>query len=268
LRQSEHVHEQIRRAAADLSSLSARLRHDLSSGLSAEQVQGALDQSEGLETLVHGAAVNLALVNAALMQEIDERYDLERRLFESGAALSQSRVQEQRSRRDALHDAATGLPNMSLFTDRVSNALAQARRHSRAFSVLFLDLDEFKGVNDTHGHHVGDSVLQIVAQRLEKALRGGDTASRRGGDEFVVLLLDVKAESESAAFATRLMEKISEPCHIGGVTLIVKPSIGIASYPGDGRSAEELIRNSDLAMYAAKKAKKGSLHYRELSGSQ
>jgi diguanylate cyclase (GGDEF)-like protein len=267
LRQNEQVQDLLRRAAADLSSLTALLKHDVGSGRSGGQLQGAVDQSEPLETLIDGAAVDLALVNDALMQQIDDCHDLERRLVDSGVALSQSRIQERRSRRDALHDAATGLPNMSLFLDRVSNALAQARRHTRAFAVLFLDLDEFKAVNDTYGHHIGDSVLQIIAERLETGLRGGDTASRRGGDEFVVLLMEISDESESAAFATRLRDRISEPCQIGGVTLIVKPSIGIATYPGDGHSAEELIRNSDVAMYAAKKAKKGSLRYRELSGS-
>ena len=264
LRQNEQVHDQLRRAAADLSSLTALLQEDVSWGQSGRQLQRALNHSQSLARLVDGAAVDLALVNDALMQQIDERHDLERRLVDSGVALSQSRIQEQRSRRDALHDGATGLPNMSLFMDRVSNALAQARRHTRAFAVLFLDLDEFKAVNDTHGHHIGDEVLQIIAERLEAALRGGDTASRRGGDEFVVLLMDVNDDSESAAFATRLQDTISEPCQMGDVTLIVTPSIGIATYPGDGRSAEELIRNSDLAMYAAKKAKKGSLRFREL----
>jgi predicted signal transduction protein with EAL and GGDEF domain len=199
LRQNEQVQDLLRRAAADLSSLTALLKHDVGSGRSGGQLQGAVDQSEPLETLIDGAAVDLALVNDALMQQINDCHDLERRLLDSGVALSQSRIQERRSRRDALHDAATGLPNMSLFLDRVSNALAQARRHTRAFAVLFLDLDEFKAVNDTHGHHIGDSVLQIIAQRLETGLRGGDTASRRGGDEFVVLLMEISHESESAA---------------------------------------------------------------------
>ena len=266
LMQSEHVQDKVRRAAADLSSANAALKHAIRSGISLPEIELVSIQSEAALARVHEAVEDLGILTDMLSREMDERGDLERRLALSGVALSQSRAQERRSRHDALHDAATGLPNMSLFIDRVANALAQARRHSRRLAVLFLDLDEFKIVNDTHGHDAGDRVLHIIAHRLETGLRRGDTATRRGGDEFVILMLDISEEAAAATFATRLQERIAEPCEVDGVSVIVKPSIGIATYPGDGHSAEELIKNSDLAMYAAKKSKRGSLLYRELAG--
>jgi GGDEF domain-containing protein len=147
----------------------------------------ALAGSEAVEAEVQEAATELAAVKDALSEEIYKRHDLERRLAHSEEALAASRLQERRSRHDAFHDAITGLPNMTLFHDHLDNALAQAQRHSRPFAVMFIDVDEFKQVNDTHGHDIGDRVLQMMAQRLQASIRGGDTASRRGGDEFVIL---------------------------------------------------------------------------------
>ena len=264
LNQSAQVQDKVERAAADLSSVNAVLKNEIRPGVAVAQIELALDQSEAVEEAVHEAADELAVINDALAEEIDQRHDLERRLSHSHVSLTESRAQERRSRHDALHDASTGLPNMTLFNDRVTNALAQAERHGRRLAVLFMDLDEFKSVNDTHGHHVGDRVLQLVAQRLESSLRGGDTVSRRGGDEFLVLMLDIKDAMDAAVSAARIVESVGERCDIDGVALTVKISVGIAIYPDDGHSAQELTKNADRAMYAAKKRQTGALLYSEL----
>ena len=175
------------------------------------------------------AAEELVAVNDALSTEIDERRVLENQLSSSDAALAESRSAEEKSRHESLHDAITGAPNLTLFTDRLTNALAQAQRHSWRLAVMFIDLDEFKSVNDTYGHDAADRVLRVVAQRLLAFVRGGDTVSRRSGDEFLLLMLEAKDEANVAPFAARIAANIAEACPIDGVELSVKASIGIAS---------------------------------------
>ena len=123
---------------------------------------------------------------------------------------------------------------------------------------MFIDLDDFKGVNDAHGHDTGDRVLQMVGKRLQGIVRGGDTVSRRSGDEFLVLMLEANDQSNAADLAVRISENIAGPSDIDGVTFMVKSSIGIAVYPENGRSAQELLKSADRAMYAAKQLKKGA----------
>lgn len=156
---------------------------------------------------------------------------------------------------------------MTLFNDRVSNALAQAQRHTRGVAVLFLDLDEFKSINDRYGHHIGDAVLKVVAKRLDMSLRAGDTVSRRSGDEFMILMLEVRDASDARTFAARLVATVAGTCAVDGVTLTVGVSIGVALYPEDGRSAADSMKNADAAMYAAKQRKRGSRLYSELADS-
>src|SRR5919109_2722422 len=136
---------------------------------------------------------------------------------------------EQRLQHDALHDALTGLPNRVLFLDRLDQAIRRAQRAhpDAAAAVLFLDLDRFKLVNDSLGHHVGDQLLIAVARRLESALRPGDTVARLGGDEFTILLDDVSDAREATLIAERVLETPSEPFHLDGPELVVAASIGI-----------------------------------------
>lgn len=126
---------------------------------------------------------------------------------------------------------------------------------------MFIDLDEFKPVNDTHGHDVGDRVLQVVGQRLTSMVIGDGTVSRRSGDEFHFLLLEAQDESSIAAFAARIIANITEACEIDGVKLMVKASVGIALYPADGRSAPGLLKHAGMALYAAKQQKNGPVFY-------
>jgi diguanylate cyclase (GGDEF)-like protein len=169
----------------------------------------------------------------------------------------------QQSRHDALHDGVTGLPNLTQFKDRLENALAQAQRHDWRLAVMIIDLDALKSINDTHGHDVGDRVLQLVARRLQTMVRGGDSVGHRGGDEFLFLMLEAKDEANAAGFAGTIIERIGEACGVDGASLTVGSSIGIALYPEDGRTAGELLEHADLAMYAAKRQRKGvELHSR------
>jgi diguanylate cyclase (GGDEF)-like protein len=155
--------------------------------------------------------------------------------------------------RCALHDHITGLPNATLFKDRLKNALAQARRHSWQVAVMFIDLDGFKEVNDVHGHDVGDAVLRMVAERLQSFVRGGDTVSRRSGDEFLFLMLEAKDADNARTMAQRIIEMIAAPAVVNGIELSVQASIGLAMFPGDGTTPAVLLKQADAAMYEAKR---------------
>lgn len=152
----------------------------------------------------------------------------------------------------AYHDPLTGLPNRALFADRLNLALARARRHHEPIAVLYADLDHLKRVNDTLGHTIGDLLLKQVALRFRATVREEDTVARFGGDEFVVLLGQVKDGSVAARVAEKLIARMNEPMEIGGHTLRVTTSVGVSSWPGDGDDAETLVKNADNALYQSK----------------
>lgn len=152
----------------------------------------------------------------------------------------------------AEHDFLTDLPNRVLLLDRLSQTLAQARRNGGNFALMFVDLDRFKQINDTLGHHVGDLLLQEVARRLQQSLRDSDTVSRQGGDEFVMLLPEAGDVDELNQLANRLMQAITQPYRLESHEFTITASIGIALYPGDGEDIDTLVRNADTAMYHAK----------------
>ncbi len=152
------------------------------------------------------------------------------------------------------HDELTGLPNRALLTDRISRALAHARRSGTSVGVMFIDLDRFKWVNDTFGHGTGDLLLRLVGERLQMLLRDEDTVARLSGDEFAVLLPHVSGPDGAVTVAERVRDLFREPLAIGGERLCVTASIGVALYPYDGEEPEELITCADAAMYRAKEA--------------
>jgi diguanylate cyclase (GGDEF)-like protein/PAS domain S-box-containing protein len=152
----------------------------------------------------------------------------------------------------AYHDALTGLPNRMLFHDRLTQALGLARRQGRGLAVLFLDLDQFKLVNDTLGHAAGDRLLQIVAARLRHSVRESDTVARVGGDEFNLLLPEVARGSQAAKMAEKILATVAEPVDVDRHRLYITTSIGISLYPADGDNAQALLTNADIAMYRAK----------------
>ena len=152
----------------------------------------------------------------------------------------------------AYHDLLTGLPNRALFKDRLTHAIANARRHGLLLAVMFLDLDRFKSVNDTLGHLVGDELLQLVSQRLRHCLREGDTLARIGGDEFMLLLPHIRTRDNAAYIAEKILAALKTPFHLNSHELYISASIGIAIYPDDGITHETLIKHADIAMYSAK----------------
>lgn len=152
----------------------------------------------------------------------------------------------------AYHDLLTHLPNRALLKDRLSLAITQARRSKRRLAVMFLDLDRFKIVNDTLGHSMGDRLLKAVANRLQSCLRRGDTLSRFGGDEFTLLLPEVRTRDDVVVIATKILDRLGGPFVIDGLELFVGASIGVAMYPEAGETEEALIQNADIAMYHVK----------------
>ena len=174
---------------------------------------------------------------------------LEKAVAERTTELEQAKARAQHL---ADHDALTGLPNRRLLEDRLTQALALSQRNRKQTAVMFIDLDRFKPINDSLGHSVGDVLLKEVSQRLVNQLRVGDTICRIGGDEFVVVLPEVKRSSDVAQVAQKVIEQVSQPAVVDERELAVSCSIGIAVYPDDGHDAETLIRNADAAMYHAK----------------
>ncbi len=152
----------------------------------------------------------------------------------------------------ARHDFLTDLPNRMLLNDRLTQAIAAAPRHHKKVGVLFLDLDGFKHINDSLGHPVGDELLKSIARRLVTSVRGADTVSRQGGDEFVVLLSEIERPEDAALLAARMLQAVAEPYGIDGHDLHVTASIGVSIFPEDGADAETLIKHADTAMYQAK----------------
>ncbi len=162
---------------------------------------------------------------------------------------------EERLLHDAFHDALTGLPNRTLFLDRLGLSLEQSRRHKGiVFAVLFLDLDRFKNLNDSLGHSAGDSLLVDFASRLKSCVRPGDTVARMGGDEFGVLLTDVRAPEDATRVAERIQELLEEPFEIGPHEVVITASIGIALGSAEYDRPEDMLRDTDTAMYRAKAA--------------
>ena len=173
-----------------------------------------------------------------------------------GRNISTQQATEERLRHLATHDALTGLPNRSLLSDRLRMAMAQARRTGKGFSVLALDLDGFKKVNDALGHPVGDILLRVAGERLRETLRDVDTLARVGGDEFVAVLPNTLAEAEIQIVARRMISAIQSPFEIQGHALYVSTSIGAATYPEHGDSEVKLLAHADTAMYRAKETGK------------
>ena len=161
----------------------------------------------------------------------------------------------------AHHDPLTSLPNRLLFADRLGHALSRAQRDGTQLAVLFIDLDRFKHINDSLGHLAGDGLLQEVARRLTAAVRREDTVARMGGDEFTLLLEDLRRPEDAAVLARKLLDALADPYPVAGKELFVTASVGISLYPRDGASADALVRNADAAMYQAKDDGRNGYHF-------
>jgi diguanylate cyclase (GGDEF)-like protein len=186
-----------------------------------------------------------------LGEELEASFgEIERRVADRTAELA---IALRELSRRALHDELTGLPNRALFWEHLSHRMELADRRQTGFAVLFLDVDDFKVVNDTQGHAAGDQLLVAVAARLRAVLRAGDTAARVGGDEFVVLLDDVATKEAAIAAAERLSEALRAPYEVGTDRRIATASIGIAVGPDGLETADDVVAAADAAMYDAKR---------------
>ncbi len=212
-----------------------------------------------------GSALEVVLLSMGLADRINtlrrekEQAQGEAKERERTAVLLQE--SEERMRYQAQHDPLTGLPNRWLLRDRLLQAAARAKRDRTAFAVVLVDLDNFKTVNDTLGHDVGDLLLVEVAQRLSGCIRERDTIARLGGDEFVFVVEGLTAPEDSALVARKIIEVLSTPFPIAGELLRTSPSIGISLYPEDGQDADFLLKFADIAMYRAKAAGRNCYHF-------
>ena len=161
----------------------------------------------------------------------------------------------------AQFDSLTGLPNRGLLSDRFAQMIEQARRHGRILGVLFVDLDDFKSVNDTLGHAAGDELLTEVARRLSETVRLGDTVARISGDEFAVVLADLARQEDAALVAQKIVDGLSAPFQVSGHEVLLTASVGIASFPADGDDAESLLGAADAAMYRAKQSGRNTYQF-------
>ena len=161
----------------------------------------------------------------------------------------------------AYHDQLTNLPNRQVFNDRVNQVLVHAQRNELKFALLFMDIDSFKAINDSLGHHVGDRVLQLVATRILGCLRAEDTLSRYGGDEFALLLPDVADQHGVTTVAEKILSELRKPFHINEHELQLRLSIGIAIYPSTGTDLDMLLQNADIAMYHVKEQHKDNYFF-------
>lgn len=271
LKKNEKIKETVKEAASELSSVNEVLKQEK---VPVQVMQQAFAQNKDVEHKVAKAAGDLKLVNIKLAKEMAERIVIESELANTKTDLaevrddlSKSQVKEEEAQQIALQDALTGLPNRISFELGLEHGLSQAKRHGWSLAVLFIDIDKFKSINDSHGHDLGDQVLIMVANRLQSSVRDGDMASRWGGDEFVCLLLEVNQEADVIRLAEKMIDRIAETCEFNGTVFSIEASIGIAIYPTDGETADILFKNADTAMYKAKGTEKRVVLFRE-SGEQ
>ena len=206
----------------------------------------------------------LGVVEFYAAEPRDEDRDLLRIAGQLGGLLGQHiarRETEQRLQFVVSHDPLTGLPNRTIFGQRLSQAIAQAARYEHKVGLLFVDLDGFKVVNDTMGHEAGDRLLRDVADRLRESLREGDTVGRYGGDEFIVLIEQYDPSMQIEGVAQKILDQASLPYALDGQEFQISASIGIATYPNDGQDGATLLKHADIAMYRAKQAGKNQYQF-------
>lgn len=260
LEQSHEVKAKVEAVADDLATANDIVKQKIAGGTTLLSAHKTLLAGTTVESQVQEVADDLHEVTETLAQGIDDLERTEVALTESReiladtqAALAISQEEERDARRRALHDSMTGLPNRDLFDDRLSKTISLAARHGWTLAVMFLDLDGFKVINDTHGHAAGDSILKEVARRLSLHLRDEDTVCRNGGDEFLYLLVNPQGAENIDRIAGHVSANIAKPIAVGSRQCFVTASVGVAVYPVDGATGDELIRNADTAMYRAKK---------------
>ncbi len=226
--------------------------------LQAEEVLARIKTHMSLRNLQKSLEQRVQERTAELMERTAELTEANAKLQEENAERKQA---EEQIRYMAHYDALTDLPNRVLLQDRIKQAIAQAHRHKNQLAILFIDLDYFKHINDSLGHHVGDSLLQLVARRLQECLREGDSVARLGGDEFVISLLLLNDSDDAALVAQKILDALDQPFIVANHELHIGGSIGIGLYPDDGGDVESLMRAADVAMYYAKEKGRGNYQF-------
>ncbi|MBK7902485.1 MAG: GGDEF domain-containing protein [Proteobacteria bacterium] len=259
LEQSHGVKVKVEACADDLALQNDAVQQQIDRGATTLPAGQALQDSQVVEATVQECADDLDEVTATLARGIADIKQVEVALTRSRVALVEAEASlltaqedERHATMRALHDAATGLPNRVLFDDRVTQGISLAERHGWSLAVMFLDLDRFKSINDDHGHAAGDLVLREVASRLSQHARDEDTICRGGGDEFLYLLVNPKSRADVERKALAVLSDIAQAIKVGGRDLVIRASIGVALYPRDGTTVDQLVRNADTAMYRAK----------------
>lgn len=221
-------------------------------GIGSQRIQDVDQQGSLVFESVHQCKDGSTIAVEISSRKID--YEGKSCILSIARDMARRKQAEEKIRQMAYHDSLTGLPNRKLFSDRVDIALAQTGGNQNNVAVIMLDLDNFKDINDTLGHDTGDLLLKAVTERLNAAMRKSDTVARFGGDEFVLLLPELKGIEDATPVAQRIVESFRDPFLINTHQLIVTASIGIAVYPYDGSDEVALLKNADVAMYQAKQA--------------
>ena len=229
-----------------------------------------LDRDEDVDGQLQTREPTYRQLYTTLKFEVRRNYQLGQEVTTLRATLAKiqeeltgAQEREKRARYLAFHDDLTALPNRRYFRERLGRALRNQGTGPPHLAVIYLDLDDFKALNDTYGHATGDALLNLIAERLAHALRAEDLVSRLGGDEYACLITGVSSRDRLQQIASTLFETVSAPFKIGALTLQVRPSIGIAMCPSDGTTTDDLMRAADTAMYGAKR-KRSSFAFSEL----
>ena len=274
LEQSREVKAKVEECADDIANSNLRVKATIARGATTLSAQEALAANIDVEGKVQECADDLHEVTETLAKGVEDQRQTEaelagarKALTEAQAELSLAKEGEKEARLTALHDSNTGLPNRDLFDARLEQAISTAKRRGWTLAVMFFDLDRFKRINDTHGHAAGDAVLQEVARRLSQQAREEDTVCRNGGDEFLYLLVNPQGRQNIERIAISVSERIGQPLTWSNALLEVSASIGIAVYPDDAESGEQLIQRADAAMYLAKKRRAGYAFTNELNAA-
>jgi diguanylate cyclase (GGDEF)-like protein len=212
----------------------------------------AVDSTGGMNSAALGLTIGIATICILVLTLGISALDAHFAAHNATLANALQAANEQ-LRNLALYDSLTGLPNRMLLDDRMAQAATRAERGRKFFALMFVDLDRFKPVNDSFGHGVGDELLKIVAQRLNGCLRKADTVARTGGDEFVVLLSEIREPKDAAIVGGKILDELSRPFFIDRHEVNISGSIGISVYPNDGKDVNTLKANADVAMYHAKR---------------
>jgi diguanylate cyclase (GGDEF)-like protein/PAS domain S-box-containing protein len=235
------------RAPPDRSPMALAIEQDKAVGLAANSV---LVRRDGSETAIENSAAPVHGRGGRVVGAVMVFRDVSKA---RAVALEMSHL--------ATHDVLTDLPNPVLLGDRIAQAIALARRSGKQLAVLFLDLDRFKGINDSLGHAAGDELLQSIALRMKACVRGSDAVCRKGGDEFVVLLSEIGRAEHAGRSAEKIIAAVAAGHHVAGQEVVVTASIGISLYPGDGADADALIEAADAAMYVAKESGRNQFRF-------